>query len=258
MQAERLGPLRVRRVVKPGLTSEKEGDKPAAAARDEAPMVLVLAHGFGAPGDDLVGLASAIDAPPGTVMVFPEALHGLRELTGQAGFGDARAWWMIDFARLELALASGQARDLSGEVPEGLAEARAAFSEMLDALAKEEPAARLVLGGFSQGSMLAVDVALRQPERKIDGLVILSGTLLAEREWTPLMGAHQGADGARRTPVFQSHGRSDAILPFAAAERLRDSLSGAGFDVTFDPFAGPHTIPPRTMQALSAWLRARA
>lgn len=253
MQKQKLGPLQVRRVVKPGPTSENQGDNGGAPA----PMVLVLAHGFGATGDDLVGLAGALDVPPGTVMLFPEALHGLRELTGQAAFGDARAWWLIDFTRLELALATGQARDLSGDVPEGLAEARAAFGEMLDALAKEVPTDRLVLGGFSQGSMLAVDVALRQPERRVAGLVVLSGTLLAEREWTPRMSARRAADG-RPMPVFQSHGRSDAILPFASAERLRDALVSAGFDVTFDPFAGPHTIPPATMERLSAWLRALA
>ncbi|MBX3199101.1 MAG: phospholipase [Labilithrix sp.] len=253
MQTHKLGPLTVRRVVAPGPTAENQSDKRGAGA----PMVLVLAHGFGASGDDLVGLAGALDVPPGTVMVFPEALHGLRELTGQAAFGDARAWWLIDFTRLELALATGQARDLSGDVPEGLAEARAAFGEMLDALAKEVPTERLVLGGFSQGSMLAVDVVLRQPERRVSGLVVLSGTLLAEREWAPLMGARRAADG-RAMPVFQSHGRSDAILPFASAERLRDGLANAGFDVTFDPFAGPHTIPERTMHRLGAWLRALA
>ena len=47
--------------------------------RSEAPCerVLVLMHGFGAPGDDLAGLASMIDAPPGTTFAFPEAPHTL-------------------------------------------------------------------------------------------------------------------------------------------------------------------------------------
>ena len=260
METLTLGPLTVRRVVKAGATGENHGDnrgggEPRARTREsgKAPLVLVLAHGFGAPGDDLVGLADEIDVPPGTVMIFPEALLGLREVLGQPMFGDARAWWLIDFARLELAIARGEARDLSGEVPDGLAEARAAYSEMLDALAKEVPTDRLVLGGFSQGSMLSIDLALRQPEREISGLVILSGTMVAEHEWKPLMS--ERARRQPRMPVFQSHGRSDAILPFSIADRLRDSLSSAGFDVTFDPFAGPHTITPTTLKALNAWLR---
>ncbi len=243
METLKLGPLRVRRIVKPGVTAENHGDK-------KAPLVVVLCHGFGAPGDDLVALADAIDAPPGTVFVFPEALHSLHDLLGQALYMDARAWWAIDFARLERAIALGELRDQSGEVPEGLAEARAALGEMLDELAKREPTDRLVLGGFSQGAMLSLDLALREPARKLSGLVLMSGTMIAEHEWTPLMA------GRKETPVFQSHGDSDAILPFAIAERLRDALRNSGLEVTFEPFRGPHTIPPRALERLGAWLRA--
>jgi phospholipase/carboxylesterase len=241
MKTLTIGPLTVHRVEKPGATHEKNGNKAA--------LTVVLCHGFGAPGTDLVGLADDLDAPPGTTLLFPEAPLSL-SMFGSSPFGEPRAWWLIDIARLELAIARGELRDLSKDVPDGLAEARAAFAAMLDELAKETPPERLVLGGFSQGSMLTLDLALRQPERKLAGLVALSGTLLAEREWIPLM------EGRRGTPVFQSHGASDPILPYSIAERLRDALVKAGLDMTFDPFAGPHTIPPRTLERLGAWLRA--
>ena len=243
METKKLGPLTVRRFVKPGPTGENHEDKPA-------PLVMVLCHGFGAPGDDLAALAEAIDAPPGTVFVFPEALHSLRDLLAHPLYADARAWWLIDFARLERSIALGELRDLSSEVPEGLAEARAALGAMLDELAKTERMERLVLGGFSQGAMLALDLALREPERKVAGLVLLSGTMIAAHEWTPLMPARTG------TPVFQSHGDSDPILPFAIAERLRDALGQSGLVVTFEPFAGPHTIPLGALQRLGAWTRS--
>ncbi len=137
-------------------------------------------------------------------------------------------------------------RDLPNEIPEGLAEARDAMNAMLDAL----DAKKMILGGFSQGAMLAMDVALRS-EREIAGLVLLSGTLLAEREWKPLMKARAGLR------VFQSHGSEDPILPYALAVRLRDELASAGLDVTFEAFRGPHAIPPSVLHALSQWL-ARA
>jgi phospholipase/carboxylesterase len=241
METLTLGPLKVRRIIKSGATRENNEDK--------SPLTVVLCHGFGAPGDDLVGLAQALDVPPGTALVFPQAPHALEDFIGSPMFGDARAWWLIDIGRLERAIARGELRDLSGDVPDGLAEARAALAEMLDALAAEDRDRRLVLGGFSQGSMLTIDLALREPERKLSGLVALSGTMIAEREWLPLMNARKG------TPVFQSHGQSDAILPFAIAERLREALSSAGLPVTFDPFAGPHTITPRTLERLGSWLR---
>jgi phospholipase/carboxylesterase len=243
MKTEPLGPLQVRRFAHKNAKGSGSHDKPALA--------VVLLHGFGAPGDDLAGLESMIDVPEGTTLIFPEALHSMSKLTGQRAYGDARCWWMIDMIRLQLAMATGLDRDLSKEVPEGLAEARAAVNGMLDALANEMPDARLVLGGFSQGAMLALDVALRDPARQLAGVVQLSGTIIAEAEWRPLLA------GRRGLKVYQSHGRADAVLPFAGAERLSRMLTDMIPEsrVTFDPFHGPHTIPLRTLERLSTWIR---
>lgn len=234
-----LGPLRariVRNVAGAGDKSERD-----------AGLAIVLLHGFGAPGDDLAGLAEMIAAPPGSTLVFPEALHDMADLAGPMYRG-ARAWWMIDMARLELAMRTGALRDLSNDVPAGLAEAREAVVAMLDALEREGVSLdRLVLGGFSQGAMLALDVALRI-ERAMKGLALLSGTFIAEPEWSPRM------SGRARTPVFQSHGTDDPILPYVVAEKLRDALVAAGLDVTFDRFQGGHGIPPSTMKKLGDWL----
>ena len=56
--------------------------------------LVVLLHGFGAPGDDLVPLSEYLDAPTGTRFLFPEA-----PISIPMGFGDYRAWWMVDMAR---------------------------------------------------------------------------------------------------------------------------------------------------------------
>jgi phospholipase/carboxylesterase len=233
VQAKIVGPLRAR-IVRNATESPP----------DSKPLTLVLLHGFGAPGDDLAGLADMIPVPSGTTLVFPEALLSL----GQG----ARAWWMIDFAKLEVAILTGAMRDLPNEIPEGLDEARAAIVAFLDALEKQEGISldRLVLGGFSQGAMLSMDVALRT-ERKLSGLVLLSGSYIAEREWKPRMSARKG------TPVFQSHGATDPILPFEVAERLHTELGDAGLDVDFHRFAGGHGIPPNVMQELGSWLSKR-
>lgn len=236
MSTTMLGPLRVRRFSK----AAEPNDKPA--------LHVVLLHGFGAPGDDLAGLADAIGVPPGTTLIFPEAPLSLAEITGQRGYGDARAWWMIDMVRLQLAAATGTLRDLSQDVPAGLSEANEMMNAMLDELHRENPEARLVLGGFSQGSMLSLDVALKKPSRALAGLVLLSTTLIAEPEWKPLFAGRKGL------PVFQSHGHSDQILSFEVAKRLSETLSEAGLEVTFDPFDSGHTIPLTTLRRLNAWL----
>ncbi len=208
---------------------------------------VVLMHGFGAGGDDLVELANYVEAPPGTRWVFPAAPLELGGL-----YGDSRAWWMIDLARLERELGAGRAIDRADEVPDGLPAARAAVLGVLDALARDfgRTDARTVLGGFSQGAMLTVDVALHAPG-KLAGLALMSGTLIAESIWRPRAAALAG------TTIFQSHGTKDALLAFSGAERLRDFLLAAGAEVGFMPFPGGHELPPPVLAGLGDLL-ARA
>jgi phospholipase/carboxylesterase len=243
MDILQLGSLRVRRVVvRADDASETHGSEP---------LTVVLLHGFGAPGDDLVGLVSSLGAPPGTTLLFPEAPKLVADFVPVPLMGSARAWWMIDIGRFERAIANHLTSDLVREIPDGLDDARMALSEMIDALeAQGTPPSRIVLGGFSRGSMLATDLILRDA-RPFRGLVIFSGTLLAENEWRPRMKARAGFF------VFQSHGTADPILPYDIATMLRRELEGAGLNVTFSSFVGGHGIAPQVMRDFAAWLRAR-
>ncbi len=79
MRRAKLGPLDVR------MTGGSDGD-----GGGEGPVVVLL-HGFGAPGDDLVGLWRSFAAPRGTRYVFPEAPIALGHQ-----YAGGRAWWWID------------------------------------------------------------------------------------------------------------------------------------------------------------------
>jgi phospholipase/carboxylesterase len=59
-------------------------------------------------------------------------------------------------------------------------------------------------------------------------------------------------------PVVMSHGKRDALLPFAIAEALRDQLRAAGATVDWQPFIGGHEIPALVLDSVSAFVRARA
>jgi len=232
MKVEHLGGLKVR--LTGGTDGRGGGSGPA----------VVLLHGWGAPGDDLVPLGSEIAAPTGTRFVFPEA-----PLSLQMGFGESRGWWMLDIERRQREIAAGRASDLSREVPKGLDEARAKVIAMLDELERRLGAKQIVLGGFSQGAMLACDVALHSG-RTLAGLVMLSGTLLASDEWTPLMQKRKGLK------VFQSHGSLDPLLPSFMAEQLRDLLMQAGLSVEWVGFRGGHEIPGVVLDRLGVFLRS--
>lgn len=207
------------------------------------PLILLL-HGFGAPGDDLVPLSEVIDVPAYTRWLFPE---GPLPLT--MGFGDSRAWWIIDFARIQADREAGRIRDLSNETPNGLGLARDRFLPFLKALPQEFPIdyKKTVVGGFSQGAMLTCDAVLHTGY-PFAGLVQLSGSLLARALWSPLMPKRKGLR------VFQSHGIDDDILPHIGAERLRDLLAQSGLAVEWHSFRGGHEIPESILRRLGLFL----
>lgn len=212
---------------------------------------VVLCHGFGAPGDDLVGLHEHLvmlaPALADVRFVFPAAPMSLAPM----GYGDGRAWWLIDFEKVQK-LNAGDLETLQEfrkQEPDGMAKARALLLKAVDELVVQSglPLSKTVLGGFSQGAMITTDIALRLPEPPA-GLAILSGTLLIEDVWRAKAKARAGL------PVLQSHGRFDPILRFDAAERLRDLLTEAGCPPDFVPFDGPHAIPMNVLRKLAQFL----
>lgn len=137
------------------------------------------------------------------------------------------------------------------EAPSELPVLRETMFRLLADLEGEEgiPVSRVVLGGFSQGAMLAADIALHLPVSPA-GLCVFSGTLLDADEWTRLAPARRGM------PALLSHGRQDPLLSFRTAEALRDLFVKAGVAVQFVPFDGPHTIAPEGFAAFVAFLSA--
>ena len=206
--------------------------------------VVILLHGFGAPGNDLVPLADVLNVPASTRFVFPEG-----PLSLSFGPRDARAWWLIDMARVAADQAAGWVRDLSNEIPKGLALARETMLVFLKEVEQKFGAdpPKTVLGGFSQGAMLSCDLMLRTAQ-PYAGLIQLSGTLLATQEWTPLLQNRKGL------PVFQSHGMQDELLPYVGAEKLRDTLTHAGLSVEWHSFRGGHEIPRAVLQRLGPFI----
>lgn len=214
--------------------------------RTESPeLIAVFCHGFGAPGEDLVPLAGELlrrrpQLAQRVRFVFPAAPLDLAEL----GIPGGRAWWPLDMLRLQAAIEQGEFRNLRNDSPELLPAARDKLVELIDDQRASTglPASRLVLGGFSQGSMLATDVAFRLEDAPA-GLVVWSGTLLCEDQWRALAPRRSGL------PVVQSHGHEDPILPFAAAGWLRELFEQSGLDVKFIPFHGFHQIPDAAIEA---------
>ena len=209
-------------------------------------IVVVLCHGFGASGDDLaafgphlIGSSEAIAAR--CRFVFPGAPIDL----GPMGMPDGKAWWAINMSRLAMINQTQEYEKLTSLEPEGMVEASTQLHEaILQMQAKFDlPASSFVVGGFSQGAMIATDVVLRH-KLKPAQLTLFSGTVLCSEDWKAFAADHPGC------PVLQSHGRQDMVLPFTPSEWLRDLLSENGFGVSFVPFNGDHTIPMEVLTKL--------
>jgi phospholipase/carboxylesterase len=110
---------------------------------------------------------------------------------------------------------------------------------------------KMIIGGFSQGGMLALDWVLRGNQR-VDGLALLSTSRVALSEWQPQR------ERLRNLPVFLSHGAADRDLAFAAGERLRDFLLESAAQLTWTPFEGGHEIPLVVWRGLRKFLAASA
>jgi phospholipase/carboxylesterase len=199
---------------------------------------VVLLHGWGAPGDDLVPLAHEL-AQDNTRFIVPAA-----PLPHAAG---GRAWWPLDLEERWRALEAGRLDELAEAVPPGMAEARALVLNLLDEIRSRYQPSTVIVAGFSQGGMVAMDVGLAATP-PVDGIAMLSGTLVAGSVW------RKQVTRPEKPAIFISHGQADEVLPFSQSERVRDLLRAHGFNVSWAPFAGGHGIPTSVLEALGTFI----
>jgi phospholipase/carboxylesterase len=218
-------------------------------------VLVVALHGFGAPGDDLVAFAEVwyqLLGPSSSSVrfLFPEAPLSLTEL----GIPGGRAWWELNMERLMQAVEANSIAELRSHEPPGIDAVRATVTRGLEEMLEELGLShqQLILGGFSQGAMLSTDVALRGLAEPPGGLFLYSGTLICEAAWS------EAARRLQQTPVVQSHGRQDPILPFRGAEALRGMLTSAGVEVQFHEFAGGHSTDMGALESTAELIRGRA
>jgi phospholipase/carboxylesterase len=161
--------------------------------------LVVLLHGYGADGNDLIGLAPVL-APlmPDTVFHAPNAPHPCE--------GNPMGYQWFGISRLDPHLAAEGVRAAAPSVDAFLDETMAKYG--LDE-------SHTALVGFSQGTMMSLHVGLRRA-KQLAGIVGFSGMLAA-----PEM---LGTEIRSRPPVLLLHGDSDEMLPHVLTERAAESL----------------------------------
>jgi phospholipase/carboxylesterase len=227
----------------------------------QAPKALVvLSHGYGAPGTDLIGLFDTIlhqlpESSPHCAYLFPEGLVSLDGL----GIPDGRAWWPLNMMQMMQMAEKNRFDAMRDAVPPEIDAARNALvgsiSACRDYLKSEfqtVSACPLILGGFSQGAMLSVDTLLRGNIPGVVGLIAYSGALICESLWRAASTSVIGI------PFIQSHGRQDPILPFETGCWLNELLVELGMSGSLLEFDGPHTIPNESLLQTAKLIHAIA
>jgi phospholipase/carboxylesterase len=205
------------------------------------PPTIVLLHGYCSSERDWIPFVKSIQVQPTVRFLFPRGPE-LAKRTDGAPAG--RAWWKLDLTG-DLT-AQGLGADLSQERPAGIKHAAQAVRAFL-ARQGNRTGRPFILGGFSQGAMVAAQVAF-QSEEPLRALVLLSGTLVDEPSWKANFARRKGLH------VFIAHGRADPTLSFEAADRMRSEMAAAGMEVTWFPFDGGHETPATVVAALNEFL----
>ena len=182
------------------------GPARAPASGDRADALVILLHGVGADGADLIGLADPwATVLPGAAFVAPNGPSPC----DMAPFG--YQWFsLLDRDPVRLA--------------EGVADAAPQVDAFIDAEMARHGVGpeRTALVGFSQGCMTALYVAPRRTT-PLAAVLGYSGALLAPERL---------ADETRsRSPVLLIHGEVDEVVPVQATGLAYQALDGAGFDV---------------------------
>ena len=210
---------------------------------DSAPWIIFF-HGYGADAHDLASLSGVIPTKKTFNWLFPQG--NLEVPIGPGWTG--RAWWNIDMQAIQNAAAKGETRDMISEVPAGLKKAREMTFEMIKQL--RVPWNKIILGGFSQGAMLATELFLNAPETPA-GLALMSGTLINQDEWKKQIPQRAGCK------FFQSHGEADMVLGYKQAQKLETLFCQNGMKGSLMGFRGGHEIPQGVLSKLGEYLNSQ-
>lgn len=204
------------------MSEDLDFQRRASTSGQDSSVVMFL-HGYGADGNDLLGLAEPLSPHmPDTVFIAPNAPD--RSMANPMGF----QWFAIPWI-------DGSSESAAGE---GLLQAARRLDTFIDKVLADEGLSpdRLLLFGFSQGTMIGLHVAPRRAD-PLAGIVGFSGRLMIPDALA--------TEALSRPPVLLVHGDADDVVPFDDMQTASDALQEADFDVYGHVMKGTgHGIAP--------------
>ncbi|MCH9610030.1 MAG: hypothetical protein S4CHLAM81_10690 [Chlamydiales bacterium] len=203
----------------------------------EGPTIIML-HGYGSTNNDLAPLSRIMPSARWLFPAGPEKIVFGPDYTGYS-------WFDVDVPSLRDAVREHDYPFFEKALGSDLEKASAKFRQFLG----EVEGKNLVLGGFSQGAIVALDTALTMDER-IKAMILLSPSLAREKVWTERAAKKKGL------PFFMSHGKEDDVLPYQLSEKLEKILVDAGLNGKLHSFTGHHEVPFSLLLELQPFLNS--
>jgi phospholipase/carboxylesterase len=204
----------------------------------EPTAAVIWLHGLGADGHDFEPIVPELKLPaaPAVRFIFPHA--PVRAVTINGG-AKMRAWYDID-----------PRAPLAGD--EDIRSSAASIEELIDEqVARGVPTKRIVLAGFSQGGVVALQLGLRYRE-PLAGIMALS-TYLHDPEHVV---ERISLDNAG-IPIFMAHGLMDPMIPITRAITSRETLRALDYPIEWHEYAMGHSVCLEEIKDISRWLTQR-
>ena len=199
---------------------------------------IIWLHGLGADGHDFEAIVPELNLPAGAAyrFIFPHApFQRITVNKNQV----MRGWYDILSTDID-----------SIEDFEGINDSTIAIMNLIEAeIERGIPPENIVLAGFSQGGVIALNTGLRYSS-KLAGIMALSTYLPSHNAFPE--NAH---DDNRDTAIFMAHGKVDEVIAFGIAEKSRDKLESMGYPVEWHSYNIGHGVGPEELAAISQWLQ---
>ncbi len=204
----------------------------------EATATVIWMHGLGADGNDFVPIVPELRLPAALKVRFIFPNGPMRPVTINGG-ATMRAWYDIASADFERRADEAGVRDSQQRINQLIAR------EVERGIAHK----RIVLAGFSQGGVVALQTGLRHPQR-LGGIMALS-TYLALGD-----SLNKEASAANKDiPIFMAHGTRDGVIAMSIAEKSRHTLTAAGYKVQWQSYPMEHSVSAEEVGAIAKFLR---
>ena len=187
-------------------TPPLDGPRYGPTAGGTPTQLIMLLHGVGADGRDLIEMA------PHLGQIFPNAAFVAPNAPNRYDQGLSGYQWISSGIRVE------------AEVIAAVQESASILNAFIDKELQDHGIGpdKLALVGFSQGTMMSLYTAPRRAQ-PIAGVLGYSGRLVG--------GDHLAAETVSRPPIFLAHGEMDPVVPVESMDVAERILSESGFSV---------------------------